>query len=793
MRKKQLIIMFTVFMALVNLFVANSVFAENQLDNNSIRTPVSSKNKLNDIVYGNGIFVAVGDNGDIVVSKDKLNWLHVDSEIKEDLNSVIWSNEQFIAVGDNGIILVSEHGEIWNNLMTDDDYNFNDIVFESDMYVIVGESSDTYLQSGIIYTSKDGATWTRVQSDIEYKLTAIAYNGERFVAVGIDDSSLPTGGIYSSEDGVNWAKRLDKDDESTTFFDVTWGDDQFVAVGGNVFNSKRIFTSPDGINWTSRDQVGFYPIYHISYINGKYIGVGILGSVTVSEDAVSWNQVQLEDIDLLCSVAYDGDKYIIVGDKGRILSGKDFTDVDYIYLAGDRDILIKINGKILDFPIEYGKPYIDESDRTQIPLRAVAEALGYKVEWEQKTGTVTIDDSIKLKIGSNIVRTPKENIQMDTKAYIVKDRTYVPLRFVVEALGYDVDYKNLNNKHLIEINYSEEYFKEKYILDISEIRGEVLKIVDNFIYFINEKHEIARVDIVSGEMIIIQGHELGILVYFEVVDDYIYYARALSDDRALYRVKIGSGKKEKVFSQYFARTTFIEDWIYFINQKDNGNIYKMKLDGSQLTKLTSDINGLTHYTIAQDNIYYKLNTGIYKVNTDGTKKEKVIDYVDNPKEEWAPVYEVEPGEEIKIIDNYIYYTYRKSLYKFNTKNKENTKVIDDIEDRYAIKDNLIYYRDDYGRFFKLNTDTNEAIQLIEDGPIREILFLKGSYVYYRSIKYSEIYRINIHNDKIEKIVGRDGVTFVKFDDKHIFYNNGTEKNIKVLKVNNDGSIDSIID
>ena len=37
-------------------------------------------------------------------------------------------------------------------------------------------------------------------------------------------------------------------------------------------------------------------------------------------------------------------------------------------------------------------PFIDENDRTQIPVRAVSNALGKKVDWNDTDKTVTISD-----------------------------------------------------------------------------------------------------------------------------------------------------------------------------------------------------------------------------------------------------------------------------------------------------------------------------------------------------------------------------------------------------------------
>lgn len=87
------------------------------------------------------------------------------------------------------------------------------------------------------------------------------------------------------------------------------------------------------------------------------------------------------------------------------------------------------------------EPFIDENGRTQVPVRAVAEMLNCNVDWNETTQTVTVadvDKLIVLTIGSNIINIAGIDTEMDTSAIIKNDRTYIPIRYVAEALGLDV-------------------------------------------------------------------------------------------------------------------------------------------------------------------------------------------------------------------------------------------------------------------------------------------------------------------------------------------------------------------
>ena len=110
---------------------------------------------------------------------------------------------------------------------------------------------------------------------------------------------------------------------------------------------------------------------------------------------------------------------------------------------------IRVNGEIVDFPD--GKPYVDENSRTMIPVRFVTEALGANVTWDGANQTAVIqkdDTTVKIKIGSPdltvITNGKTTTVKMDTAAVIKDGRTYVPIRFVAEALGAKVDYSNVH-------------------------------------------------------------------------------------------------------------------------------------------------------------------------------------------------------------------------------------------------------------------------------------------------------------------------------------------------------------
>lgn len=105
-----------------------------------------------------------------------------------------------------------------------------------------------------------------------------------------------------------------------------------------------------------------------------------------------------------------------------------------------------INGIIINDHIVYSdvEPYI-KNDRTCVPIRFIAEELGYKVSWNSDERKVTMTNGsteVELKIDSDQMLVNDKAIKIDAPAEITEDRTFVPLRAITEAFGEKVDFSD---------------------------------------------------------------------------------------------------------------------------------------------------------------------------------------------------------------------------------------------------------------------------------------------------------------------------------------------------------------
>lgn len=90
-----------------------------------------------------------------------------------------------------------------------------------------------------------------------------------------------------------------------------------------------------------------------------------------------------------------------------------------------------------------GLPPVIKDGRTLIPVAALVKGFGAHVEWDPDARTVLIwkdDIEILITIGSNIALVNGLEVEIDSNAEIINNRTIVPLRFIAEIFHMKVNW-----------------------------------------------------------------------------------------------------------------------------------------------------------------------------------------------------------------------------------------------------------------------------------------------------------------------------------------------------------------
>lgn len=156
-----------------------------------------------------------------------------------------------------------------------------------------------------------------------------------------------------------------------------------------------------------------------------------------------WNEAEKSWVDLPSRVFWDGKNGVVEAETNHG-SGKyallwSYRGDAVMSQQAGQDIRVMVNLVTVHPDVA---PYIKDG-RTMVPLRVIAESMDARVDWkasEQRIDLVRNVDKIQLWIGKRDAYFNKDHITLEAAPEITKGLTFVPLRFVSEALGAKVDW-----------------------------------------------------------------------------------------------------------------------------------------------------------------------------------------------------------------------------------------------------------------------------------------------------------------------------------------------------------------
>lgn len=113
--------------------------------------------------------------------------------------------------------------------------------------------------------------------------------------------------------------------------------------------------------------------------------------------------------------------------------------------AAQQELSVVIDGETVAFTADSGVPFVDENGRTQVPLRAVMEQYGCSVTWDavNQAAVLTKDGTtVVVPVGKSYITVNGARVATDTAAQVKNGRTYLPIRAVLEAFGAEVTWEN---------------------------------------------------------------------------------------------------------------------------------------------------------------------------------------------------------------------------------------------------------------------------------------------------------------------------------------------------------------
>ncbi|HYF75000.1 MAG TPA: DUF5050 domain-containing protein [Candidatus Nitrosocosmicus sp.] len=316
-------------------------------------------------------------------------------------------------------------------------------------------------------------------------------------------------------------------------------------------------------------------------------------------------------------------------------------------------------------------------------------------------------------------------------------------------------------------------------------------VAGDYIYY-DERGSISRVKTDgTGWKQIAKG---GIFAYFIVHGDWIYYSTPM-EDMKLYRMKTDGTKKTKVYDVHADYKNIIGDWIYF-SDFHTGNLCKIKLDGTGITRLNSE-SGASYIHLIDDTVFFSETYGFRRVKTDGTQRQSMQEFLIKTPEDISAellngtVNTMGNSNMNLMNDGFItrqgeWEFFQEGSLIYRQKADGSQKTI--IKYLYNIKNlnvvgNMIYYMVD-GKMYRMLNNGSDETRLGED-PAR-YMFVVGEWVYYVHDTEDKLYRMKTDGSG-KALLCTEKVEDINIICDWIYFNNDESSKRGLYKMKLDGT------
>ena len=138
--------------------------------------------------------------------------------------------------------------------------------------------------------------------------------------------------------------------------------------------------------------------------------------------------------------------------------------------ASNDEIKVYLNGEKIEFDVT---PQIING-RTMVPIRAIFEAMGATVSWDNDTETAICSKGetvIKMTVNSTNMYINDKVFQMDVSPVIINGRTLAPARYVAEGFSAEVTWSSKNKIVSLTTNGTPVYADYYNVPDIGKFFG----------------------------------------------------------------------------------------------------------------------------------------------------------------------------------------------------------------------------------------------------------------------------------------------------------------------------------
>lgn len=195
------------------------------------------------------------------------------------------------------------------------------------------------------------------------------------------------------------------------------------------------------------------PAKEVEYNYGEYNGNMIINLISYTYDKTKKLKIKVDGEEIVSA-----EELRTITDTGSLIELEPYKPI--LLKTNDKNgISVKmkidnpemtVNGK--NYPLDKDNIMVAPqiiNDRTMIPVRGMMEALGADVKWDDETKTVELEyknNRIELTVGSKFAVINGKKTEIDTEPVILNGRTMFPVRLIAETFGGVVSWDELSKE-----------------------------------------------------------------------------------------------------------------------------------------------------------------------------------------------------------------------------------------------------------------------------------------------------------------------------------------------------------
>lgn len=236
-------------------------------------------------------------------------------------------------------------------------------------------------------------------------------------------------------------------------------------------------------------------------------------------------------------------------------------------IAWGADVSVVLNGTPVAMDAGTGMPFLDSTGRVMVPLRAVLEKAGAHVTYDtvnRMAVITTVDTEVLVPIGKSFVVVNRVNKPNDAPALIKNERTYLPIRIVMESLGYKVSWDAAGARVLIDTASGTNGSGTTLVVTVPVPATPAINTQGN-----------SSINLYNGGLIARENQ-------------WLYFVN-FNDEERLWRVDVTTGKSNRVSLGKTRSVNVVNGWVYYRQQYDTKiwELHKTSGDGMSDSLVTS--------------------------------------------------------------------------------------------------------------------------------------------------------------------------------------------------------------